>query len=208
VALFEELMDQGLVVPGGRVLELGCGGGTYVRLLGKRGHPVVGLDYSLPTLARAQGADSAGFGRYIAGSAYALPFESGAFQAVICIGVLQVLDRPDLAIAEMVRVLGARGVLLVETLNPWNLAAVVRRLIGWLQRRPSRLQLASAERIEQIMLDQNLRPLKRVEVILPPRSWSGLSSILQRPGVRRVLERVPWAGRVVAHAFWLVGIRS
>ena len=58
LALFEGLLDRGLLTQGGRVLELGCGAGTYVRLLGKRGHSVVGLDYSLPSLSRAAAAAS------------------------------------------------------------------------------------------------------------------------------------------------------
>src|SRR5262249_35268013 len=39
---FEGLLDGGLTRPGARALELGCGAGTYVRLLAKRGHPVIG----------------------------------------------------------------------------------------------------------------------------------------------------------------------
>ncbi len=55
VALFQQLLDGGLFRPGARLLELGCGAGTYVRLLAKSGYPVVGLDYSLPSLERALG---------------------------------------------------------------------------------------------------------------------------------------------------------
>ena len=57
MATFEGLLDGGLVRSGARALELGCGAGTYVRLLAKRGHPVIGLDYSLPSLRRAVAAD-------------------------------------------------------------------------------------------------------------------------------------------------------
>ena len=51
VALFAALLT-GPAPAGARVaLELGCGGGTYVRLLAGLGYRAVGLDYSVPSLA-------------------------------------------------------------------------------------------------------------------------------------------------------------
>src|SRR5262249_51634309 len=127
VEVFQDLLDDGLLAPGGRVLELGCGAGTYVRLLVKRGHPTVGLDYSVPSLVRAVAADPGRLGRYVAGDAYALPFPSGAFDGIVCIGVLQALARQEGALAEIARVLAPGGRLVVETLNPWSPPAVGRR---------------------------------------------------------------------------------
>jgi len=98
VAVFEGLLDGGLIDAGARALELGCGAGTYVRLLTKRGHPVIGLDYSLPSLERAAAADPSPMGRYIAGNASCLPFRTGSFRAVTCIGVFQALVGPEAAV--------------------------------------------------------------------------------------------------------------
>ena len=196
VALFERLLDRGLLPPGRRVLELGCGAGTYVRLLGKRGYPVVGLDYSLPSLSRAAAADPGG--RYVAGSAYALPFPSGAFHAVVCVGVLQVLEHPDAAIAEMARILAPRGIVLIETLNPWNPVAVARRLAAFTQRQPTRLRYASAGMIERAMARYGVRAVQRIGIVLPPKSLPGLAEPLGRARLQRVLGVVPQLSQINA----------
>ena len=205
VATFESLLDRGLLPAGARVLELGCGAGTYVRLLGKRGHAVVGLDYSLPSLARAATADPGRLGRYVAGSSYALPFPSGSFDAVTCVGVLQVLTEPAAAIAEMGRVLSSRGALLVETLNAWNPIAVVRRLTAFGQGHPTHLRYGTARIVERAMVAHGVRPLERIGVIVPPKSLPGLAESLGRPWLRRALGLTPGVRAVAAHAFWIVG---
>ena len=58
VAALRRLLPA-LGLPGARgALDLGCGGGTYVRLLAGLGHRAVGLDYSVPSLERALGRRS------------------------------------------------------------------------------------------------------------------------------------------------------
>lgn len=207
VALFEHLLDGGLLRPGARVLELGCGAGTYVRLLGKRGHPVVGLDYSLPTLSRASAADPGRLGRYVAGAAHALPFASEAFDGVICIGVLQALERPDPAMAEMVRVVTPGGVVLAETLNPWDPLAAARRLVALRHGHPTKLRYASPGRLERAMAEHGLRAGERIGIVLPPKSLTGVADVLGQPWFQRLLRYVPGANAVASHAFWLVGRR-
>ena len=128
MATFEGLLDEGLLGAGGRVLELGCGAGTYVRLLAKRAHPVVGLDYSLPSLGRAVAADPSQAGRYVGGDASRLPFRDRSFQAVTCIGVLQALEGPETALAEIARVLEPAGVAVIETLGHVMNSAI----LGWM----------------------------------------------------------------------------
>jgi SAM-dependent methyltransferase len=207
VVVFERLLDEGLLEPDARVLELGCGAGTYVRLLGKRGHDVVGLDYSLPTLGRAMAADPSRLGRYLAGEAYRLPFEPATFEAVVCIGVFQSLREPGQALAEMARVLGPGGVLLVETLNPWNPLAMARRLTALARGRPSLLHYCAPRLIERLMSANGVRPARRVSVVLPPRSLPRLEAILAHPWVEAPLCRIPGLRGLAAQAFWLAGVR-
>jgi ubiquinone/menaquinone biosynthesis C-methylase UbiE len=205
VALFQTLLDQGLLRHGARVLELGCGAGTYVRLLAKRGHPVVGLDYSLPSLGRALAADPGEAGRYVAGEAYALPFASGSFQGVVCIGVLQALSRPAEAVGEMLRVLGPSGRLLVETLNPWSPLAVTRRLQSRLSGRPLHLRYGAPSIIEQALDAAGARTLGRIGVLLPPRSLPAMADRLGQPWVSSAVGKLPGLGLLACHAFWIAG---
>jgi len=206
--LFERLLDRGVLARGGRVLELGCGAGTYVRLLRKRGHPVVGLDYSLPSLCRAAAADPGRLGHYVAGSGYALPFPSGAFDGVTCVGVLQVLAQPEAAIAEMTRVLASGGTLLVETLNPWNPMAVVRRLTAFTQGRPTHLRYSAPGTVARALVAHGVQPTERIGVLLPPKSLPGLADPLGRPWLQGILGRTPGIRTIGAHAFWLVGTKG
>lgn len=208
VSVFEELLDRGLFAHGDRLLELGCGAGTYVRLLSKRGHSVVGVDYSLPSLGRAAAADPAGIGRYVAGSADALPFAAGAFRGVVCIGVLQALDHPEAVIGEIARVLGPRGVLLVETLNPWNPLAAALRLAAFTRRQPTRLRYESAGRLAETMARHGLRRAEALRLVLPPKSIPTLVAQLAHPRMRTLLGRTPGVRSVAAHAVWLVGRKA
>lgn len=208
IVAFERLLDEGLFAPGTRVLEVGCGAGTYVRLLGKRGHEVVGLDYSLPTLGRAVEADPSQRGRYVAGEAYRLPFERAAFEAVMCIGVLQSLREPGQALGEMARVLRPGGVLLVEALNPWNPLAITRRVVAHVRRRPALLVYSAPRIIEHFMKANGIRPSRRVSVVLPPRSLPRLEAMLMHPWVESSLRRLPGLRGLAAQAFWLAGVRG
>lgn len=208
LAAVEALLDQGLLSGAARALDLGCGAGTYVRLLAKRGHSVVGLDYSLPSLGRAMAADLPQAGRYVAGDASCLPFPDRSFQAVTCIGVLQALERPETALTEIARVLEPAGVAVVETLNPWNLLAAARRLSAFLQRQPTRLRYGSPGTIERTMASRGLRPVRRLSILLPPRSLPGLEGMLGRPGLIRALETVPGVGALAPQAYWIVGVKA
>jgi SAM-dependent methyltransferase len=208
VAVFEGLLDGGLLGGGGRVLELGCGAGTYVRLLAKRGHSVIGLDYSLPSLGRAAAADPSQAGRYVAGNASRLPFQDRSFKAITCIGVFQALDGPEAAVSEIARVLEPAGVAVVETLNPWNLIAASRRLSAFLRRRPTRLRYTSPRAVEQSMVSRGLRPVRRLSILLPPRSLPGLERTLGKTWLMRALEVVPGIGILASQAYWIIGVKT
>jgi SAM-dependent methyltransferase len=206
-ATFERLLNRGLFPTKCSVLELGCGAGTYVRALGKRGHAVVGLDYSLPSLGRAKAGDSAGVGRYVGGSASSLPFGAGSFGAVMCIGVLQALQDPAAALAEIARVLRPGGVLLVETLNPWNPLAASRRLGACIRRRPTRLSYGSPRRIEGVMAGWGIRPIGRAGIVLAPRSLPRLGRLLEYSWVEDMCGVLPGVRSVLPQAFWITGRR-
>jgi SAM-dependent methyltransferase len=208
VATFEALLDRGLLGAGTRALELGCGAGTYVRALAKRGHPVVGLDYSLPSLRRAVAADVPRVGRYVAGDASCLPFQDRSFQVVACIGVLQAMEGPETALAEIARVLGSSGVAVVETLNPWGLLAAFRRLSAFIRRQPTRLRYGSPGTVERTMASMGLRPVRRLSILLPPRSVPGLERALGQPWVVRALETVPGVRALAPQAYWIVGVKA
>jgi SAM-dependent methyltransferase len=115
LALVLRSMETAGVKPGGRILDLGAGPGTYTRSLKASGYSCVGLDYSAKVLGVAKNKDSNG--DYIQAEAYNLPLKRGRVDGVICIGVLQSLTSLNLAIAEMRRVLRPGGYLFLDGLN-------------------------------------------------------------------------------------------
>jgi SAM-dependent methyltransferase len=95
--------------PGDRILDIGCGAGNdtlvVARLVGKRGR-VVGVDFSNTMIAeankRAKGLELPV--EYYFGDAQNLPFPDNSFDGCRAERLLQHLDNPQQAIAEMVRV--------------------------------------------------------------------------------------------------------
>lgn len=75
-----------LLPRGSKVLDAGCGQGTWLRFLRSKDYHPVGLDYSLPLLRAAyrQGGQS-----LILGSILDLPLQEDSFDAVISWGVIE-----------------------------------------------------------------------------------------------------------------------
>jgi len=206
--LFGQVLAQMPVPEHARVLELGCGPGTYVRYLGDLGHSVVGVDYSLPSLHRAVGADEGRKGCYVAADGYHLPFTQETFDLVVCIGVFQAVCRPPDLLSEMVRVLRQGGLVLVEALNATEVPAMVRRLGEMAKRQPPRLHTYPAARVRRWFEARDLHVLRRVGVFLPLRSQPAIGRWLDHPPVMTLLERAPLASLLLAHAFWFVGQKA
>ena len=102
-----------------RVLDVGCGGGYTCEFLARRGACLSGLDRSGPCIeaARSHAAASGLDIDYRVGMAEQLPFAAGSFDVVICVDVLEHVDRPDAVIAEIARVLAPGGRFCFDTIN-------------------------------------------------------------------------------------------
>lgn len=104
------------VVPGERVLDVGCGSGVVTRAIAQRVAPggrAVGIDPSpaLLTVAREY-ADAAGLGGLIElreGDCRNLPYPNASFDAVLAATVLAHVPDAGVALAEMVRVTRSGG---------------------------------------------------------------------------------------------------
>jgi SAM-dependent methyltransferase len=101
---------------GAHVLEVGAGGGQLALEVAARRPDVdwTGLDLSPAQVARATrraaGRDKV---RFVEGSALALPFAAGGFDAVVSIGSIKHWPDPARGLRECVRVLRPGGLLLV-----------------------------------------------------------------------------------------------
>jgi SAM-dependent methyltransferase len=117
--------------PGARILDAGCGNGRHAVPLANAGYRVVGLDRSGVLLAAARrAARDAPWPRFVRASYTRLPFESGAFDAVLCLGTAlgYLGDQGDRApLREFRRVLAPGGRLVIETLHRAELGARLAR---------------------------------------------------------------------------------
>jgi ubiquinone/menaquinone biosynthesis C-methylase UbiE len=115
-----EWVDNLDLSPGTRVLEIGCGAGLLSVELARRGYDVASVDSTpaMVELAR-RNASRAGVqvsvaqadAHHLAGS------PDGAYALVVALGVIPWLHSPELAIAEMARVLQRGGHLIVNADN-------------------------------------------------------------------------------------------
>jgi ubiquinone/menaquinone biosynthesis C-methylase UbiE len=100
--------------PGERAVDIGSGTGEELQALADAvgaGGEAVGVDPIPGLLAEAtrRAAESGSSARFVAGDAYSLPFEESTVDVVRCERVLQHLEEPERAVAEIARVLRPGG---------------------------------------------------------------------------------------------------
>src|SRR3954447_18780984 len=106
-----EVVARAAIAPGERVLDVACGTGNAGLIAAAAGARVTGLDAAprLVEVARQRAAAAGADAEFVVGDALDLPFEDGAFDAVVSVfGVIFAPD-PARAIAEIVRVLAPGG---------------------------------------------------------------------------------------------------
>jgi ubiquinone/menaquinone biosynthesis C-methylase UbiE len=106
------------------VLDVGCGEGVVTERLAQRLAPakVVGVDADETHLKTEWDRRSAFNLSFATGSAYDLPFADQSFDLVCCIEVLEHLERPADALAEMSRVAGRALLLSVPNEPVWRIS--------------------------------------------------------------------------------------
>jgi len=101
------LLDAAAVGRGSAVLDVATGPGHIAAAAARRGATVIGVDVAEGMLARAREAHPEV--TFLRGDAEALPFDDGAFDAVVVGFLLLHLARPERAVAEFGRVLRPGG---------------------------------------------------------------------------------------------------
>lgn len=113
---------------GGRLLDIGCGEGTFARLVGPRFEAIIGGDISLSALQRAEGSGL--FRCAVDVNSGSLPFAENAFDAVSCLEVIEHVMDPRALVREIYRVLRKEGRLVLTTPNirylKWMLQLAVK----------------------------------------------------------------------------------
>ena len=111
--------DRHIDWAGKAVLDLGCAGGFMAEVLDDRGAQVTGIDPAAQAIeaARAHAAQEGRDIRYDVGMGEALPYDSAAYDAVVCVDVLEHVQDLDQVLHEVARVLKPGGMFLFDTIN-------------------------------------------------------------------------------------------
>ena len=114
----EFLAQTGLLKSNDRILEIGCGIGTVVYELSKKGHDVIGIDIS---------GEAIEYGRKKYGGIYLeiqaaeiLPYEDESFEVVLSFDLFEHIAEIDKHISEVKRVLRPGGYYLFQTPNRYS----------------------------------------------------------------------------------------
>ena len=208
VSVFTQLLEEQHLQNSSRILDVGCGAGTYVRLLRKMGYRVVGLDYSLPSLRKARMADIQKTGVYIESNAYLLPFPDDIFDLVLSIGTFQAMEDPQRAVKEMARVLRPNGIVIAECLNSREIVSRVNRKVQKIRGTVQRVRTYSPSHLEGWLSGCGVTLVKQKGVYLPPRGITLFNKLLDLRGTNLILNRMKWVSLLLAHAFLLVGKKT
>lgn len=136
---------------GRRLLDIGCGMGTFTIEAARRGARALGVDFAPAALttavhvARAEGADGA---RFVRADAARLPVADASMDVVLAADVTEHLDDDTLAriLAECERVLRSGGVLVIYTPEQSHIFERLRER-GALAPDPSHIGVRSAEQL-------------------------------------------------------------
>jgi len=106
------------------MLDIGCGYGYFMQLCLKKGYDSIGLDISRWALSRAL---EKSVKTILCDASSNLPLQSSSIDIVTMLDVIEHLDKPQLTLTEIRRVLKPKGVLFISTPN---LAAIMRGIKG------------------------------------------------------------------------------
>jgi len=135
-----------------RVLEAGCGAGRFTELLVRAAARVHAVDLSAAAVEtnRRNIGDRANY-TIAQADIRALPFPAGAFDVVVCLGVLQHTPSPERSLAALWRMVAPGGLLVLDHYT-WTLSRVTK--LGPLYRMVlKRLPPARARRITDVLVN-------------------------------------------------------
>lgn len=109
------------------ILDVGCGTGHYIQEMLIRNHQVVGSDIAFGMLMKAKQKlnNFKNNSSLIHANIENLPFDDEAFDAIVCIGVIEYLPDPRKALKELNRLVKNEGVVIVSAPNLYSLKFIL-----------------------------------------------------------------------------------
>lgn len=187
-------------------LDIGCGAGTYTRILHEQGYSVLGLDYSSPSLKKARDRSPDGM-RWLAANIHGMPLRDGYADGVLCFGVIQALDSSEQALKEISRVVRVGGEVWIDALNGHCLPT---RWAEWRRQRKGRqphLRYESVKDFRAVFEKAGLQVLSVEWLPILPARLSRFQAFFEHRYIRYMLNRFPALGSAISHSFIVRGRR-
>lgn len=216
VITFERTLRSANLEPNALVLDLGCGAGTYCRLLAKKGYKVVGLDYSLETLKKAAKKIIGNRQIYLNNAEiYHLPFKDETFDAVVCIGVLQTLSGETEAIEEITKILKNGGILFLDGLNCLGINELLKSasiemmtIFGLRDMAKDNLRTYSPFKVAKMLQKTGLNRARIIGTYILPKSLEFMENAFEKFKIFQLMDKIPFFSIYFARAFLLVACKS
>ena len=188
-------------------LDIGCGAGTYTRVLVSEGLSAVGMDYSLPSLlkARARCMESI---HWVTGDVTSLPIADRTFDGVLCFGVLQALSSSRRALRSMARVLKPGGELWIDALNARCIPTRVKINRDARTFRPGKLRYDDVAGLMAAVREEGFDDVSVHWIPIVPAQLQRLQPVVESKIVRWLLPQVPFVAESVSHSILLSARRS
>jgi 2-polyprenyl-3-methyl-5-hydroxy-6-metoxy-1,4-benzoquinol methylase len=135
--------------PHGRLLEIECGAGDFLRLAERSGYDVVGLDPSPAACEKARGKIGPR-GRIVEGELYALKEELGSFDVCVIIDVIENVNDPRAFLTAIHALLKPGGVLFIAAPS-LSSPSKFRKKYRWKTFKPGRLFYFDDSTLESLL---------------------------------------------------------
>ncbi len=145
-----------------KVLDVGCGAGFFSNPLSSIGHNVTAFDISKESLEIARQYDKTKRVNYLLADAYDFPFSDKTFDVVCAMDFLEHVDRPEVVISEISRVLRPNGIFFFSTFSQnWLAWLIVIKGVEWfVKNTPKNLHVLDLfikpSKLQQILSTHNL----------------------------------------------------
>jgi 2-polyprenyl-3-methyl-5-hydroxy-6-metoxy-1,4-benzoquinol methylase len=185
------------------ILDVGAGAGWLSEMLVGRGFKVTALDLGLDSIRRAKKRlESRSITvKFTEGDVYCLPYRSGSFDAAVASEIIEHLEKPEEALAEIARVVRPGGWIIVST--PYNERIEEILCIHCNKKTPVNAHLHSFD-------EHTLSDLLRAACLSPLRMVKFLNRPMERFGMAGFTGFLPYLVWRVMDAFFckLIGRES
>jgi 2-polyprenyl-3-methyl-5-hydroxy-6-metoxy-1,4-benzoquinol methylase len=167
-----------------RILDIGCGDGTFIKLMADHGWDATGLDPSLPFTATPENLD--GKSRLIGGTLADVP-QNELYDVVTLWDVVEHVEQPHKLISDAAAHVAPGGMLIVETGNYQSAGRISSGDEWWNYQMDHRWYLAPPQ-LEIMMQASGLESFHLAERVLRP-WWKGRADML-RPRFFTLLKSI------------------